>query len=85
MTIPAFATVTGATANLCCPLVVCHSMMYFFQPKQKIPKVLSIVLSKVLIGDQESVEKTVPNSSLADMAIWADRPVLTDVTSKGRC
>ena len=34
--------------------------MYFFQPKQKIPEGLSIVLSKVLIGDQVSDEKIVP-------------------------
>ena len=47
---------------------------------------LSIFLSKVVIGDLESAEKIIPQqrplgvtskSALADAAIWADRPVLT--------
>ena len=58
----------------------------FFQPKQKIPKGLSIFHSKVVIGDLESVEKIIPQqrplvvtswAAPADMAFWADRPVLT--------
>ena len=32
----------------------------FFQLKQKIPKGLSIFLSKVVMGDLESVEKIIP-------------------------
>ena len=37
-----------------------HSVLKIFQPKQQIPKGLSIFLSKVVIGDLESVEKIIP-------------------------
>ena len=66
----------------CCNTVCCR----FFQPKQKIPKGLSIFLSKVAIGDLESVEKIIPQqcplgvtsqAAPADTAIWADWLVLT--------
>ena len=58
----------------------------FFLPKQKRPKGLSIFLSKVVIGDLESVEKIIPQqcplgitswAAPADTAFWADWPVLT--------
>ena len=58
----------------------------FFQLKQKTPKGLSILLSKVVIGDLESVEKIIPQQrplevtsypASANTAIWSDWPVLT--------
>ena len=57
-----------------------------FQPKQKIPKGLSIFLSKVFIEDLESVEKIIleqgplgvtSQSAPADQPKWPYQPVVT--------